>query len=527
MTFQLGAKVSDKTAAKAVAGAAHYLLQQEGEQILFIGKTNQVKPQLDLVALTNMRVIGVHLLTHERPKVHVWWPQVRWFYFSDKWTSMNRLSVVTHEGTEIHFGTVSKPDVPFIRAQIERMISPAHTSAVIRVLPINRERQHALEAARLREQQMRAGEWQRYQASAPSPPPPIASSSPAVGAAGGTTSVDPPSPVPPLPVAAPLPVVPAGAPGLIEPLASVPPPAPVIPTTPVPAVVVAHAPVTPEEQRHAIEVDVPSKTEIGMPVPEKEFLKEIAAAKAAPRKWPYMLLICELAGIVMRGHGWIAMVAGLVAAWIVSTMESRSRRPRVDYDLPDEDAVLFDRTVAAFRDAARAGQMWLVLESQAVTSDYERKINAGAGSTMRRTTASVEFSGLDGIDINIKAPTLTAAGWTLHFYPDRFLIGENGRFKELNYDDLSVKSVFSRVVENEMVPTDAKVVDHTWSHVNVRGGPDRRFKDNRKLPIVLYGELTTRVHGSDLVWMISDADVSKRLRTALKNLGAGDYRVQA
>lgn len=32
-------------------------------------------------------------------------------------------------------------------------------------------------------------------------------------------------------------------------------------------------------------------------------------------------------------------------------------------------------------------------------------------------------------------------------------------------------------------------VDRTWRYVNKRGGPDRRFKDKRELPVVLYDDL--------------------------------------
>ncbi len=36
---------------------------------------------------------------------------------------------------------------------------------------------------------------------------------------------------------------------------------------------------------------------------------------------------------------------------------------------------------------------------------------------------------------------------------------------------------------------DATVVDKTWRYVNKKGGPDRRFKDNRELPVCVYDQL--------------------------------------
>jgi hypothetical protein len=46
--------------------------------------------------------------------------------------------------------------------------------------------------------------------------------------------------------------------------------------------------------------------------------------------------------------------------------------------------------------------------------------------------------------------------------------------------------VEQRFIEDEGVPGDAKMVGETWRYVNKKGGPDRRFSNNRQLPILLY-----------------------------------------
>lgn len=50
----------------------------------------------------------------------------------------------------------------------------------------------------------------------------------------------------------------------------------------------------------------------------------------------------------------------------------------------------------------------------------------------------------------------------------------------------------ARFVEEETPPADATVVDQTWRYVNRNGGPDRRFNNNRELPICLYGKIDLR-----------------------------------
>ncbi|WP_405393444.1 hypothetical protein [Microbispora hainanensis] len=153
-------------------------------------------------------------------------------------------------------------------------------------------------------------------------------------------------------------------------------------------------------------------------------------------------------------------------------------------------------------------------------STHERKTNAGAGVKTTRVSTSVSFAGLKKIVTDIDVPTLAAGSWVLHFYPDRFLLGKGGQFTEHHYEELRGSTSVTRFVETGTLPSDAIVVDHTWTYVNVRGGPDRRYKDNRKLPIALYGELTLAVDDVKLVWMVSNADVPKRLHKALRRAGA-------
>ena len=46
-----------------------------------------------------------------------------------------------------------------------------------------------------------------------------------------------------------------------------------------------------------------------------------------------------------------------------------------------------------------------------------------------------------------------------------------------------------KYVEDESVPKDAKIIDTTWQFVNKNGNRDKRYKENKKLPIVEYGHI--------------------------------------
>ncbi|WP_274113590.1 hypothetical protein [Acidovorax benzenivorans] len=86
-------------------------------------------------------------------------------------------------------------------------------------------------------------------------------------------------------------------------------------------------------------------------------------------------------------------------------------------------------------------------------------------------------------------PVLTSGRTTLAFYPDRVLAFQGKSVGAISYASLNIESFPSRFIEHESVPRDATVVDHTWQFVNKKGGPDRRFKNNRQLPVCRYNRL--------------------------------------
>lgn len=73
--------------------------------------------------------------------------------------------------------------------------------------------------------------------------------------------------------------------------------------------------------------------------------------------------------------------------------------------------------------------------------------------------------------------------------PDRALVFDGSQVGAVSYRNLSIDVSTTRFIESSGVPTDAAIVDRTWEFVNKTGGADRRFRDNRELPIVVYEEI--------------------------------------
>jgi len=98
----------------------------------------------------------------------------------------------------------------------------------------------------------------------------------------------------------------------------------------------------------------------------------------------------------------------------------------------------------------------------------------------------------------------------LYFFPDKVLIFESNGVGAVSYPNLRISVESTRFIEDGSVPSDAKVVDRTWKYVNKRGGPDKRFKDNRELPIALYEDLN----------FTSDTGLNERIE--ISRVGFGD-----
>ena len=69
----------------------------------------------------------------------------------------------------------------------------------------------------------------------------------------------------------------------------------------------------------------------------------------------------------------------------------------------------------------------------------------------------------------------------------RFFAAQALKVGLVNYDDVNIRVSQKRFVERDTVPKDAVIVGSTWQYVNKNGTPDKRYSNNRQLPICQYG----------------------------------------
>lgn len=158
------------------------------------------------------------------------------------------------------------------------------------------------------------------------------------------------------------------------------------------------------------------------------------------------------------------------------------------YDMDDKYQQVYQQFKTHFVPFSRSSKIWQYLNTQC-TNDHKR--NAGAGKLIKRTVihrVSQNKIPIPHFITNVEIPYLSLKNMELFFLPERLLIKRGNSFAAVFYKNLHITSNVTRFIESDILPHDAEVVDYTWQYVNKNGGPDRRFNNNRKLPICVYSE---------------------------------------
>lgn len=212
----------------------------------------------------------------------------------------------------------------------------------------------------------------------------------------------------------------------------------------------------------------------------------------------------------------LAVVAAVPGFFLYRWNQDR-RTARLYYDVDNDELLQRLAVCNAIGEAlSRTASLWHIYSS---IETADRKRHAGASALVKRTDTSCHPGSLPGIELNVEPWSVTVGPQQLLFLPDRLLVHEKGRFAAVGYDALTADFSHSLFVEDGKVPADGRQVDVTWRYVNKSGGPDRRFNDNRQLPILQYGRLTlTTPTGMTIILEASNADAVQKAQELLKDL---------
>jgi hypothetical protein len=224
----------------------------------------------------------------------------------------------------------------------------------------------------------------------------------------------------------------------------------------------------------------------------RELLDEMNRKRAKMRLWP----IVAIASVVIFGlcislnwPMWLLvalLLTGAVGTYVAHGRDTLEKTVVLFYDFDADMEAAYAKLHIAASQLANCAAAWHIEASGKV---HDRKYHAGASNLVRRKSTSIQKAEPDYVKTNIETIAVGVGRQTLHFFPDRILVYDANGVGAVGYQELRIEVSATRFIESDSVPRDAEVVDRTWKYVNKSGGPDRRFKDNKELPVCRYEEI--------------------------------------
>lgn len=217
------------------------------------------------------------------------------------------------------------------------------------------------------------------------------------------------------------------------------------------------------------------------------------------------------------------MISGIVTGFLslVAARGDVSRRNVVfAYQLDKGSESIYKSLVDAFDRLGNSDALWFVKASGEVDDLTAWKRNSGASQLIDKHSTAITYESPPGVQSNITPPCLKIEEKYLYFMPDRILVREGNTYGSVSYNDLRLATRPSRFIVEETVPKDCEIVGQTWKHPNKNGGPDRRFANNRQLPICLFEELgMISSSGLKALIMASARDAVVATEASLRKIG--------
>lgn len=216
------------------------------------------------------------------------------------------------------------------------------------------------------------------------------------------------------------------------------------------------------------------------------------------------------------------VLVGLILWNILLNFIDRKRRVVVaDFIIKENDKDLHQNMIKNFIHFQKSEKKWLIKDSEAKVDASYNKIH-NINNTFEIITTEVHKAPSKAFKTKIKIPFIRLESNELYFFPDSLLI-QNLNLKSFNllkFSELSTS--FNQIGKTELTnkPADGKIIDRTYQHTNLDGGPDRRFSYNPLIPTYSYTKNTLSTsEGFSFVFMTSLPNALNNFLEDIVNLG--------
>lgn len=199
-----------------------------------------------------------------------------------------------------------------------------------------------------------------------------------------------------------------------------------------------------------------------------------------------------------------------IVGLILKILIAKKWRINLDYNFEDNTYQEFENKVNKWLTLNQSSKKWQLTHEANVTN---KKANAGASSNVRRVIFKVSKNTPYFIKCNITPVLLELKKEKIFIFPDKILILSGNKIGALSYNDLQIDVSQVRFIERDSVPKDSKILSYTWAYVNKNGSPDKRYKNNRQLPICQYGSIEIKSkEGLNISILISNLEIANNFK---------------
>lgn len=204
-------------------------------------------------------------------------------------------------------------------------------------------------------------------------------------------------------------------------------------------------------------------------------------------------------------------IVGIILKVILRTKGKIDLQYIIEDGLEDE----YKKKLGIWLSLNNCDSMWQIVQEASVSNT---KVNAGASRNINRKLFKFTKKTPFYISTNIEIIQVILKKEKLIFLPDKILIIRGSKVGAINYDSIFIDIYNVRFIESERVPKDAKIIDYTWQFVNKNGTLDRRFKNNRQLPICLYSDIRiTSPEGLNVEIQCFNLEIAKKFEEVIAN----------
>ncbi len=234
------------------------------------------------------------------------------------------------------------------------------------------------------------------------------------------------------------------------------------------------------------------------------------------------LTAAAVVGLCVFGRqlSWIVIVAaplllfGLALSAIVAKRDKIRRSAHIAYDLRSELDSRFANVRRGCASLACAERAWSVPHNGHAASATQ---HLAISSLVPRIPARIKSIVPAHVTTNIQVWCVQAGRMHLFIFPDGILVKIHRQYSAVPYERLKVSCEQVRILEEDGVPSDSKIVGHVWKFAQ-RSNQDPLPEHDRLLPVAQYSQVIFSADSEPILTLhVSSTRAAATFATILDN----------